>query len=162
MYAQIDGSINGMYLFPQIDLLENLIFGYENATFLLTFRRMDAWYQSISGWPPKHNIPYLKERIVVTNSTGGKHLGEGRLQDFTNFFCKHVRRVREIVPANRLVEIDIDDPTTGSRMSEIFKIDERLWGRANVNTRLHPDAVKKKKKRKKKAVWTRKKKAKKN
>jgi hypothetical protein len=46
------------------------------------------------------------------------------------------------VPANRLVEVDIDDPNIGSRMSDVFDIDEECWGQVNVNAKLHPGVKK--------------------
>ena len=131
VYSQIDGEFGGRYRFPQKDLLEDLVGGYPNATFLLTFRTMNSWYQSLSNW----GIPRLKDQITRSDES----LKNGTLQDFSNFFCEHVRRVRDIVPPDRLVEIDIEDPTTSSRMSDIFDLDEDCWGRTNVNTRLHPD-----------------------
>lgn len=72
-------------------------------------------------------------------SVGEIFPGSGSQQEFTNFFCEHVRRVREIVPSNRLVEIDIEDPTVGARMSDIFDVDEGYWSKTNVNGKLHPE-----------------------
>jgi len=62
------------------------------------------------------------------------------------------------VPADRLVEIDIEDETTGMRMAEIFDIDKKLWGRKNVNYKLHPESKKKKKKKKRTKTTKRRKK----
>ncbi len=134
VYSQIDGGANNTLYFPQINLLEEFVHGHPTATFLLTFRSMDGWYQSISRWGT------LWRRMTNANLTIGKtSLGAGSQQEFTNFFCEHVRRVREIVPPNRLVEIDIEDPTIGARMSDIFDVDEECWGRTNVNGKLHPE-----------------------
>ena len=134
VYTQIDGSVNKTLYFPQIELLEELVDAYPNATFLLTFRRMDDWFKSLSSWGS------LWRRMLFANLTiGNTSLGAGSQEDFSDFFCEHVRRVREIVPANRLVEVDIDDPNIGSRMSDIFDIDEECWGQVNVNGKLHPD-----------------------
>ena len=43
MYAQLD---DGVY-FPQIELLEDIVQEYPNATFFLTFRNMEKWYNSL-------------------------------------------------------------------------------------------------------------------
>ena len=95
---------------------------------------MDGWYQSVSRWGT------LWRRMWNANLTIGEtSLGAGSQEEFTKFFCEHVRRVREIVPANRLVEIDIEDHSTGARLSDIFDIDEECWGRTNVNGKLHPE-----------------------
>jgi hypothetical protein len=59
------------------------------------------------------------------------------LQNFTDFFCNHVKRVREIVPPDRLVEVDIEDPSAGHLLSDIFDIDESCWKMTNVNEKLH-------------------------
>jgi hypothetical protein len=134
VYSQIDGTAYKKLFYPQIDLLEELVNGQPNATFLLPFRSMDGWYQSVSRWGT------LWRRMWNANLTIGEtSLGAGSQEEFTNFFCEHVRRVREIVPANRLVEIDIEDPSIGTRLSDIFDIDEECWGRTNVNAKLHPE-----------------------
>jgi len=134
VYSQIDGTMNETLYFPQIDLLEEIVKGLPNATFLLTFRSMDGWYNSVSGWGT------LRSRMMKLNLTiGDTTLGGGSQQEFTNLFCEHVQRVRELVPANRLVEIDIEDATIGARMSDLFDVDEECWGRTNANSKLHPD-----------------------
>jgi hypothetical protein len=134
VYSQIDGRANERMYFPQVDLLEEIVNGLPNATFLLTFRSMDGWYNSVSGWGT------LWKRMMNANLTIGETtLGGGSQKEFTNFFCEHIHRVRELVPSKRLVEIDIEDPAIGARMSEIFDIDEECWGRTNANSKLHPD-----------------------
>ena len=134
VYSQIDGTMNETLYFPQIDLLEEIVKGLPNATFLLTFRSMDGWYNSVSGWGT------LRSRMMKLNLTiGDTALGGGSQQEFSSFFCEHVQRVRELVPANRLVEIDIEDPAIGARMSDIFDVDEESWERTNVNGKLQQD-----------------------
>lgn len=188
VYSQLDGNVGGdagaygagLY-FPQIELLEEFVRKYPGATFLLTFRNVERWYESVSNWPPPHptnKLLYvsLKDRMQRANVTGlppGK--GEN-LQQYTDFFCGHVRRsvasraasctnrkkllsarglvkilsaiysellfcvirVREAVPPQRLVEIDIEDPNVASYVADVFNLDEKCWGRTNVNTALHP------------------------
>jgi hypothetical protein len=137
VYSQIDGNMNETLYFPQIDLLEEIVKGLPNATFLLTFRSMEGWYQSVSRWGTLHS------RMMKLNLTiGDTTLGGGSQQEFASFFCEHVQRVRELVPANRLVEIDIEDTTIGARMSDIFDVDEESWERTNVNGKIHPEADK--------------------
>ena len=74
VYAQID---NGK-LFPQIDLLEELVRGHPNATFFLTMRSMDKWFHSISHWPPRRRGPYMRDRFRRHNITGLLEVGNGK------------------------------------------------------------------------------------
>lgn len=77
--------------------------------------------------------------MVIANITGFINAsGRGGPRDFSNFFCHHVERVRRIVPPDNLVEIDIEDANAGRLMSDMFDVDEGCWGRANVNSDLHP------------------------
>ncbi|KAL3793881.1 hypothetical protein HJC23_002128 [Cyclotella cryptica] len=122
----------------KISLLEEILNGHPNATYFLTFRSMEKWYHSISHWPP--DVPpelLLKNRIIAPGLTHG-----GTLQDYSAWFCNHVTRVRDMVsryPFATLVEIDIEDATTAGYMSDLFDVDERCWGRANVNFDLHEE-----------------------
>lgn len=142
VFSQVEGEIDNKQLyFPQIELLEEIVRLYPNATFILTFRSMEKWYHSISNWPPTPLARSLRTRLRMARITG-LPTGKGDMQQFSDFFCGHVDRVREIVPSHRLVEIDIEDNITNSRMSDIFDIDEECWGHSNVNTNLHPEVTK--------------------
>jgi hypothetical protein len=137
VYSQIDGTMNETLYFPQIDLLKEIVKGLPNATFLLTFRSMEGWYQSVSRWGT------LWKRMMNANLTiGDTTLGGGSQQEFADFFCEHVQRVRELVPSKRLVEIDMEDAAIGARMSDIFDVDEESWEKTNVNGKIHPEADK--------------------
>ncbi|KAL3805773.1 hypothetical protein ACHAW5_000023 [Stephanodiscus triporus] len=140
MYSQIDGSgMGGKMYFPQVELLDEIVRAYPNATFFLTFRSMDGWYRSISKWKPNKinkNMKSLKDRMAGANITG-LPVGSDGLESFADFFCNHVRRVREVVPRDRLVEIDIEDQRrTGPLLSDIFDIDEECWIQTNANPKL--------------------------
>ncbi|KAL3792072.1 hypothetical protein ACHAW5_008242 [Stephanodiscus triporus] len=141
VFAEINGPVEGRLYFPQVELLEEIVRAYPNATFFLTFRSVDRWYHSItnfwSGLGAKSKKRTLRDEMVAANITGGPR--DFRDRDFKDFFCKHVRRVREIVSRSNLVEIDIEDPATGRLMADMFDIDEGCWGRANVNFDLHPE-----------------------
>jgi len=137
--AQID---NGGY-FPQIELLEELVHGVSNATFFLTFRSMEKWYYSIKHWPPRMNGPHMDDRWKKSNITGSpSNERESNPEEISDWYCNHVKRVRQIVaqnPSHTLVEIDIEDPGIGQRMEDIFGIDKSCWGHTNVNAIIHPD-----------------------
>ncbi|KAL7528788.1 hypothetical protein ACHAWF_004148 [Thalassiosira exigua] len=148
MYAQID---NGFF-FPQIALLEELVRGLPDATFFLTFRNMTKWYKSITNFPPKlgrKKTLHMDERWMKGNMTGSPPLydaeGNKRESDpneFSEWYCKHVERVRELIarnPSHSLVEIDIEDPGVGWRMEDMFGIDRNCWGHTNVNAENHQD-----------------------
>eukprot|EP00573_Skeletonema_grethae_P011844 CAMPEP_0201702176 /NCGR_PEP_ID=MMETSP0578-20130828/35407_1 /ASSEMBLY_ACC=CAM_ASM_000663 /TAXON_ID=267565 /ORGANISM="Skeletonema grethea, Strain CCMP 1804" /LENGTH=337 /DNA_ID=CAMNT_0048189657 /DNA_START=213 /DNA_END=1222 /DNA_ORIENTATION=+ len=137
VYAQMD---DGMY-FPQIELLDELVAGYPNATLFLTFRSMEKWYNSLNKWPPRRNGPHMNDRLKKQNITGfPSGVGEN-VDEFAEWFCNHVERVRGIVarsPSLTLVEVDIEDSTTAKRMSDMFDIDESCWGHTNANPMSNP------------------------
>lgn len=139
-YSQIDTGSHGH--FAQVEYLEEIVRGIPNGTFFLTFRSMEKWYRSMSNWPPDnkswaHMVDGLRWADIK-----GFPAGRGRNRsEFDEWFCNHVDRVREVVardPSRTLVEVDIEDPTMGSRMAEIFDVDEDCWGHRNFNARLHP------------------------
>ncbi|KAL7479981.1 hypothetical protein ACHAW6_005696 [Cyclotella cf. meneghiniana] len=137
MYAQMD---NGTY-FPQTQLLQEFHEGYPQATFFLTFRNMTKWYHSLSHWPPRPRGPHMDERLQNLDITGFPK-GRGKNEEeFTEWFCNHVLRVRELVQNSdhHLVEVDIEDENTAKYMGELFGISEGCWGHANVNLNIHPD-----------------------
>ena len=138
MYAQIDDAI----YFPQIELLEEIVQGHPNATFFLTFRSMEKWYHSITHWPPRPKGPHMSDRMKKFNITGSPNLDDNDPEDFYDWYCNHVQRVRDIVarnPSHTLVEVDIEDPTVGQRMSDMFGIEKSCWGHTNVNAYIHPE-----------------------
>lgn len=129
-YTQIDSGDD----LPQLDHLEEINESYPNATFLLTFRDMEGWFRSLT------NFNKMRSRMMRKNLTG-LPAGKGRdVAEFSDWFCGHVRRVRDLVarnPQHALVEIDITDSGTGRRLEDVFGIDRRCWGHANENTRIH-------------------------
>ena len=137
VYTQIDGFKRGKppgeLYFPQVELLDKIIAGGYggNATYLLTFRDMGGWYQSITHWRggPGIRLPPMRDRMA----RAGINVTGLSLSNFTNFVCDHVERVRAAVPAGRLVEVDIDDPGTGRMLSEVFDVDEGCWKMTNAN-----------------------------
>ncbi|KAL7539143.1 hypothetical protein ACHAXR_009046 [Thalassiosira sp. AJA248-18] len=139
VFAQLDVN----YYFPQIELLEEFVHAYPNATFFLTFRDMEKWYQSISAEPKWSSGPFLDELIKKSDITGSpSNEGRSNPEEFSDWYCKHVQRVRNIVaqnPSHTLVEIDIEDPWTPERMEDIFGIKKSCWGHKNGNQNLHPE-----------------------
>eukprot|EP01082_Thalassiosira_pseudonana_P006616 g6182.t1 g6182 contig20:1016324-1019061(+) len=139
VHTQIDNGVE----FPQIEHLEKLVHG-TNATFFLTFRSMEAWYRSLQNWPPDPQSMRLTNQLKMLNITGFQK-GVGKdIWEFSEWFCNHVTRVREIVaqnPSHTLLEVDIEDPNMGERMENIFRVDKekQCWKQVNVNHNIHAD-----------------------
>ena len=142
-YLQIDGPRSKnkrnskLLYFPQIEMLDEIVSAYPNATYVLTFRSMDGWYRSLSDWggPKRFRTSLsLKERMKRSNVTGLRDDADGT-RDFGAFFCDHVKRVRDAVPWERLVEIDIEDDDAGIMLAETFDADAGCWGHMNANTK---------------------------
>jgi len=133
-YMQLD---DGHY-FPQVELLDEIVEGYPNATLFLTFRNMSAWYKSLSNWPPKKK-PKLSDRLKMLDIKGLPK-GKGKdVYELSDWYCKHVQRVRDLVaqdPSHTLVEVDIQDPDMGQWLESIFSIKKRCWGQVNANSLL--------------------------
>ncbi|KAL7541289.1 hypothetical protein ACHAWF_006898 [Thalassiosira exigua] len=141
VYSQIDDGSLGH--FAQIEYLEEIVRGIPNGTFFLTFRSMDKWYHSISNWPPGNVVGNrMVDGLLLADITGFPRFVGRNQSEFSQWFCSHVRRVRDLVakdPSLTLVEIDIEDSDTGSQMADIFDVDASCWGRQNVNEKLHPE-----------------------
>lgn len=138
VYAQMD---DGHY-FPQIEVLDDIVAAYPEATLFLTFRNMTKWYNSLKKWPPRKRGPHLNDKLRENNITGfPTGVGEN-VSEFSDWFCNHVQRVRRVVndnPSLTLVEVDIEDANIAKRMSDMFEIGESCWGHANVNPIANPD-----------------------
>lgn len=137
MYAQMD---DGVY-FPQIELLDELVAGYPNATLFITFRSIEKWYNSLNKWPPRRNGPHMNDKLKKEDINGFPSGVGKNIDEFADWFCNHVERVRGIVansPKLQLVEVDIEDSTIAKRMSDMFDIDESCWGHTNVNPMSNP------------------------
>ena len=134
VFAQIDDGSKGHY--PQVEYIDELATGHPNATFLLPFRSMEKWYKSMKGW---HQMNIKLRRANIT----GLPIGTGKnVDEFSTWWCWHVKRVRDIVarnPSHALVEINLEDPSTRERMGEMFGVDESCWGKANANSNIHPE-----------------------
>ena len=142
VYSQLDNGSWGQ--FPQVEYLEEIVGGIPNGTFFLTFRSMHKWYHSITHWPPENGEfgPHMSDGLRLANITGFPSGMGNSLEEFSDWYCRHVQRVRNLVaknPSQTLVEIDIEDPTVNSYMADIFDVDASCWGHQNVNAKLHPE-----------------------
>lgn len=134
-WTQID---NGKY-FPQIQLLDKFVEGYPQATFILLFRNMEKWYNSMENWPPnrtKHEP--LTQRLLKLSLPGLSKTRGDKVSTFSKWFCDHVNRVRDIVaksPSHSLVEIDIEDPAAGEYLETIFGIKRTCFAKKNSHSK---------------------------
>ena len=137
VYAQLD---NGTY-FPQIEFLDEIVAGYPEATLFLTFRSIEKWYNSLKNWPPRKHGPHMNDKMRDANISGFPSGVGQNVDEFADWYCKHVERVRDIAARNSLslVEVDIEDSTIAKRMSDMFGIDESCWGHTNANPIANPD-----------------------
>ena len=137
-YAQIDRGPENLV---QVNYLTEIMSGVPRATFILTFRNMTKWYMSMSRWGRKDNN--LRKRFEVANITGLPK-GVGRnVSEFSQFYCEYVKRVRKEVAKypgrHELIEIDIEDPSVGWQMEDLFGVNRTCWGISNAAN--HNDAI---------------------
>ena len=112
-----------------------------DATFVLPFRDIAAWYHSITNWPPKElnlkwKLAMLNEQMKNANISGFPS-GKGKDEDeFAEWFCNHVQNIRDFVikyPSHALVDYDISDPNVSEILGSAFGIKSECWGQANAN-----------------------------
>ena len=131
-YTQLDDGT----LFPQIEFLNEIHQENPNATFVLPFRDIAAWYHSITNWPPKREFALLSERMKNAKISGFPP-GKGKDADeFAEWFCNHVQNIRDFVvryPSHALVEYDIMDPNVSEFVGSAFGIKSECWGQTNAN-----------------------------
>jgi len=133
-YAQIDRGPENLV---QVNYLNEIVRGVPNATFILTFRNMTNWYMSMNNWQSIHSSEInMRQRFEEANITGLPK-GVGRnVSEFRYFYCEYVKRVREEVAKypgrHELIEIDIEDPTVGWQMEEVFGTNHACWDKKNA------------------------------
>ena len=136
-YTQLDSEGLHSCFFPQAELLEEIHKESPNATFVLTFRNVDNWIESVNNWKRADNHPPMNELFSMC-FIPGKPVGKGKEPDeLRHFFCTQIQRIRDFVaqhPSHALIEIDIEDPNTGQIMADIFQVSEKCWMKTNVNS----------------------------
>ena len=133
-----DTSIQPLCSFPQIMHLEEIHASYPNATFILNTRPVDNWIKSIGNWNPTPNRAdrgYL--RRVLAQCDLGPAFGPGvgatdeELKRFYLAHSEHIRGFAKQHPSHALVEVDIEDDSTGDVMQDSFGIIKQCWGKQN-------------------------------
>ena len=135
-YAQID---KGPFKLIQVNYLSEIVSGVPNATFILTFRNMTKWYMSLTNWYNRSQT--LRKQFRRANITGLPKGVGNNVNDFRDFYCQYVKRVRKEVAQYRqheLVEIDIEDPMVGLQMEKMFGTNHTCWRKENVSRNKNP------------------------
>lgn len=84
----------------------------------------------------------LAERLTNADITGlpiGKGANELEMSDF---FCNHVKNIRQFVeshPSHILIELDITSHLLGEELESLIGIPRSCWGESNKNPSLHKD-----------------------
>lgn len=118
----------GQCHFPQITNLEQLHEEAPNATFILNLRNLSRWATSVENWGGGGRS--LAERLARCKS-GPK---SPRREDLIDWHQAHIERIRSFVkehPSHALAEIDIEDPSTGEIMAQLFGSNKKFWGHEN-------------------------------
>jgi len=138
-YSQIDRGPENMV---QVNYLDEIVSGIPNATFIMTFRNMTKWYNSMSNWLgiAGTNVTNNMKARFQREDIKGLPSGVGNnVSEFSNFYCEYVKRVRRTIAKypgrHELIEIDIEDPKAGFRMEEAFGVSKSCWGQTNI--RMH-------------------------
>jgi len=117
---------------PQIDYLGELHREYPYATFILNLRNVSNWVTSVTNWTSPSNRGTLAERYVRCPSVA---LNSTSISAMESFYCQHVERIRSFVkqhPTHALVEVDIEDDSTGARMASLFATNASNWRVTNA------------------------------
>jgi hypothetical protein len=100
--------------FPQMQLLDGIHQEHPNATFILNFRPVNDWINSAR----KFNGMVFR---FIQCDIPGLPIGLGRKdQDMRNWYCCHVRHIREFValhPSHALIELDLYDTERSSEQN---------------------------------------------
>ena len=138
-YSQIDRGPENMV---QVNYLDEIVSGIPNATFIMTFRNMTKWYNSMSNWlgiAGKNVTNNMKARFQREDIKGLPSGVGNNVSEFSNFYCEYVKRVRRTIAKypgrHELIEIDIEDPKAGIRMEGAFGVSKSCWGQTNI--RMH-------------------------
>ena len=173
IYKRIQCQIDWYQIMPQLLLLDEIHYSEPNATFILEFRPMIDWINSMKAWKDmrrrwnKHSQPGLlvhsNREIPVYNqySNNDPSVTKSIKQQFSDtdiamWFCRHVTRLREFVklhPSHDLIEIDIyDSNTTSDILTKLFGgSNKKCWGQSNANALINETtAIRKNKKKEQK------------
>ena len=133
-YGEMNYVTNAPCVWPQIDLINQIHNEAPEATFVIIFRNISSWIESVDRWTEPDGST-LREALANKCGIGGKH-NNLTDEDLENFFCNHVNKVRDFVkafPSHSLIEVQLEDDKAASILSNQFGIEKSCWGHENKN-----------------------------
>ena len=139
-YTQMDITMGGKCIYPQISYLKQIYDEDPSAIFLLPFRNVTDWIRSVTNWPRPLSSFNFRQRITdycefpeynFTLSMGNDD------RDFEDLYCKHVQHIRHFVskrPNLTLVEYSIDGEGVGENLASLLphmKLNGSNYGHIN-------------------------------
>lgn len=116
--TQLDGRNNGVYSFPQIDLIDELLEQHPDAKFILNIRDINRHATSMEGWGG--------------SLLRGVDLAEGEE------LSKWIEKTNQSQEAKlkkagvQFIKLDIESPLAGERLDEFMELDNaHNWGHHN-------------------------------
>jgi hypothetical protein len=133
VYAQMDIENLGQCHLPQVVDLDILYQEAPNATWILPTRNMTRWARSTQNWIGA-SMRSLAKRLAKCKEGPETPFPK----DLIAWHQAHLERIRNYCsahPSLTLVEIDIEDPTTGTVMAQHFRSDASYWGHENDSSK---------------------------
>ena len=123
-------------VFPQMAYLDEFHNEAPNATFILNFRPVSDWSNSVIRWSGGRGSTKssLAGRMAECDLPGLPTGVGGTAEELSAWWCQHVNRVRQFVekhPSHKLIEIDLYNDQ--SSMPALFQASPSCWGHANKN-----------------------------
>jgi hypothetical protein len=142
-FLQDDGSVdydgpgNRIFL-PQHFQIDQVHDAYPGATWILNWRDIDSWIESVMKWGDDLHNQFFNEYYM-----------QGALSDIPSddnitlvndllrkIYQDHHDMVREFVrlhPSHTLIEVNITDENAGHVLGQAFGLDPRAWSNVNKN-----------------------------
>jgi hypothetical protein len=146
-------SVN-FFGFPQLSLLEEIHQESSQATFIINFRPIHDWIESVEEWSALllrfsichlPNLPFdVPSRLLVNQKKNGNRTAKVVVdQMMIQFFCSHVIHLRNFVnqhPSHTLIELDLyDSNKTQYVLDMIFQNQQQqpkvCWKQANKSNK---------------------------
>lgn len=135
--------------YPQIQMLDEIHSDYPNATFILAFRPINEWIQSVTshhgmksrwGFFDLPGLIMTEEQLKLRNRTElplRERIPTLTKNQLRRWWCGHIQHIREFVeeyPSHRLIELDLyHDEETSSVLADIFQSKGDCWSHKNKN-----------------------------
>lgn len=133
-YAQMEIVNPNVCYFPQVSSLEELYEENPTATFILPFRPVEDWINSLNKFYDFRHVIEMSCAFPEYDFPLGAAKEDSELE---RVYCEHVKHVRQFVkdhPSLSLLEYHIYDDTVGSYLEKyIPDFDPSYWGQYNIN-----------------------------